>query len=53
MASKLARIKLELGIDASLPMAASLKRANEAMGVAGEGSLPAQVERLMTMLGFR
>ena len=52
MASKLARIKRELGIDASLPMAAALKRANEAMGVTGDGPLPAQVERLMAMLGF-
>ena len=48
---KVARIKRELVLDESLPMATAVKQANEMMGIAAEGPLPAQVDKLLEVMG--
>jgi len=52
MADKVARIKLELGLDEALPLAAAVKAANEAMGLEPGGSMAEQVATLIEQLGI-
>ena len=51
MAQKAARVREELGLDASLPIARLVQEANAAMGIEGHGPLAKQVETLMVELG--
>jgi hypothetical protein len=51
MAQKVARIKEELSLDPSLPVAKAVAEANAAMGIEGQGSLAQQVDYLLTELG--
>eukprot|EP00900_Chrysochromulina_parva_P006115 jgi/Chrpa1/15504/Chrysochromulina_OHIO_Genome00022592-RA len=51
MAQKVARIKEELSLDPSLPVAKAVAEANAAMGIEGQGSLAQQVDFLLTELG--
>ena len=56
LAEKISLIKSELALAPHLPMAAAISAANEQMGLAqggpATGSLPAQVERLLSVLGL-
>ena len=45
MGEKLKHIKSELNLHPDTPMLTALKSANEAMGLAAEGPIPAQVGR--------
>ena len=51
MAQKVARIKEELSLDPSLPVAKAVAEANVAMGIEGQGTLAHQVDYLLTELG--
>jgi chemotaxis protein histidine kinase CheA len=51
MAQKVARIKEELSLDPSLPVAKAVAEANVAMGIEGQGTLAQQVDYLLTELG--
>jgi hypothetical protein len=51
MAQKAARVREELSLDASLPIAKLVAEANAAMGLEGHGPLARQVETLLTELG--
>ena len=51
MAQKAARVREELGLDGSLPIARLVQEANAAMGIEGHGPLAKQVETLMIELG--
>ena len=51
MAQKVARVKEELSLDPSLPVAKAVAEANAAMGIEGQGSLAQQVDFLLTELG--
>ena len=51
MAQKVARIKEELSLDPSLPLAKAVAEANVAMGIEGQGTLAQQVDYLLTELG--
>ena len=51
MAQKAARVRAELGLDGSLPIARLVQEANAAMGIEGSGPLAKQVETLMVELG--
>ena len=51
MAEKVARIKVELGLDDSLALAAAVKAANEAMGLEPAGAMADQVATLLEQLG--
>jgi hypothetical protein len=48
---QVARIKEELSLDPSLPVAKAVAEANAAMGIEGQGSLAQQVDFLLTELG--
>ena len=52
LADRIERIQLELLLPPSLPLAAAVHYANEAMGVIGEGPLARQVEVLLEALGL-
>ncbi|KAL3893148.1 MAG: hypothetical protein SGPRY_014429, partial [Prymnesium sp.] len=52
MAEKVGSIKLELGLDDSLPLAKAVTQANEAMGLEATGKLADQVEVLLEQLGI-
>jgi hypothetical protein len=51
LAQKVARIKEELSLDPSLPLAKAVAEANVAMGIEGQGTLAQQVDFLLTELG--
>lgn len=51
LADKVHRIKVELGLDMEMPMAAAIKQANELMGIQPEGTMPMQADALMVALG--
>jgi hypothetical protein len=51
MAQKMARVKEELSLDPSLPVAKAIAEANAVMGIEGQGTLPQQVDYLLTELG--
>jgi hypothetical protein len=51
MAQKVARVKEELSLDPSLPVAKAVAEANAAMGIEGQGTLAQQVDFLLTELG--
>jgi protein kinase 1 len=51
MAQKVARIKEELSLNPSLPVAKAVAEANAAMGIEGQGTLAQQVDLLLTELG--
>ena len=51
MAQKVARVKEELSLDPSLPVAKAVAEANAVMGIEGQGSLARQVDYLLTELG--
>jgi serine/threonine protein kinase len=51
MAQKVARVKEELSLDPSLPVAKAVAEANAAMGIEGQGTLAQQVDLLLTELG--
>ena len=51
MADKVKLICVELGVDASLPVAKAVGAANEAMGIVPRGSLPEQAARLLKEIG--
>jgi hypothetical protein len=51
MAQKVARVKEELSLDPSLPVAKAVAEANAAMGIEGHGTLAQQVDLLLTELG--
>ena len=51
MAQKVARVREELSLDPSLPIAKAVAEANAVMGLEGHGSLAKQVEALLTELG--
>ena len=48
---QVARIKEELSLDPSLPVAKAVAEANAAMGIEGHGTLAQQVDLLLTELG--
>jgi len=48
---QVARIKEELSLDPSLPLAKAVAEANVAMGIEGQGTLAQQVDYLLTELG--
>ena len=50
LAEKVARIKLELGLDEALPLGPAIKAANEAMGLEPEGVMAEQVTNLLQQL---
>lgn len=52
LADKVGLIKAELVLAAGLPMAAAVAAANEQMGLAPEGPLPAQADRLLAIMGL-
>jgi hypothetical protein len=51
MAQKVARVKEELSLDPSLPVAKAVAKANAAVGIEGQGTLAQQVDFLLTELG--
>jgi len=51
MAQKVARIKEELSLEPSLPIAKAIAEANSVMGIEPQGPLTKQVESLLTELG--
>ena len=51
MAQKVARVKEELSLDPSLPVAKAVAEANAVMGIKGQGTLAQQVDLLLTELG--
>jgi len=51
MAQKVARVREELSLDPSLPIAKAVAEANAVMGLEGHGPLAKQVEALLTELG--
>ena len=51
MAQKVARVREELGLHASLPIAKAVAEANAVMGIEAVGPLAKQVENLLTELG--
>jgi len=51
MAQKVARVKEELSLEPSLPVAKAVAEANAVMGIEGQGSLARQVDCLLTELG--
>lgn len=51
MAEKVARIKQELHLDSTLPIAKAVAEANHVMDIEPQGSLAKQVECLLTQLG--
>jgi hypothetical protein len=51
MAQKVARVKEELSLDPSLPVAKAVAEANVAMGIEGQGTLAQHVDYLLTELG--
>ena len=52
LAEKVARIKLELGLDEALPLAPAVTAANEAMGLGQGGSIADQVAELLMQLSI-
>ena len=52
LADKVARIKLELGLDEALPLGPAVKAANEAMGLEPQGVIADQVSTLLLQLGI-
>lgn len=50
-ASQVARIKEELSLETSLPIAKAIAEANTVMGIKPQGPLAKQVESLLTELG--
>ena len=52
LVQKVGRVKAELGLDASLAPAAAVAEANEVMGIAPQGTLVNQVNRLLQDLGI-
>ena len=52
LADKVARIKLELGLDEALPLGPAVKAANEAMGLEPEGVMAEQVTTLLQQLNI-
>ena len=48
---QVARIKEELSLDPSLPVAKAVAEANVVMGIEGHGTLAQQVDLLLTELG--
>ena len=50
MADKMARIKLELGLDDGLALAAAVEAANEALGLEAAGSMAEQVAKLLSQV---
>jgi hypothetical protein len=52
LADKVERIKLELGLDETLPLAQAVTAANEAMGLAQGGSIADQVAELLMQLSI-
>jgi hypothetical protein len=52
MADQMARIKLELGFDDRLALAATVEAANKALGLEAAGSMAEQVARIKLELGF-
>ena len=50
MAQKVARIKEELSLDPSLPVAKAVAEANVAMDIEAQGTLPRQVDHLLKEL---
>jgi hypothetical protein len=52
LADKVARIKLELGLDEALPLAPAVTAANEAMGLGQGGSIADQVAELLMQLSI-
>lgn len=48
---QVARIKEELSLEASLPIAKAIAEANSVMGIEPQGPLTKQVESLLTELG--
>ena len=50
MKERVAKIKEECDLDASLKQAAAIKKANEMMGLPGTGTLPDQVAALFEAL---
>ena len=52
LADKVTRIKLELGLDETLPLAQAVTAANEAMGLAPGGSIADQVAELLMQLAI-
>ena len=50
MPQKVEKVKEFLGLDASLGMGAAIKEANEMTGLASEGTMPNQVDKLMSEL---
>jgi len=52
LAEKVARIKLELGLDEALPLGPAIKAANEAMGLEPEGVMAEQVTNLLQQLNI-
>ena len=50
MAQKVARIKEELALDPSLPVAKAVATANAVMGIEPQGTLPRQVDHLLKEL---
>ena len=52
LAEKVARIKLELGLDEALPLARAVTDANEAMGLGQGGSMADQVAELLMQLSI-
>ena len=52
LTDKVQLIKTELVLAPGMPMAAAIAAANEQMGVAGEGALPAQADHLLAVMGL-
>ena len=52
LADKVTRIKLELGLDETLPLAQAVTAANEAMGLPPGGSIADQVAELLMQLAI-
>lgn len=50
--SQVARIKEELSLETSLPIAKAIAEANAVMGIEPQGALAKQVESLLTELGI-
>ena len=51
LAQKVELIRRELALEPSMPMAAAIRAANDAMGLAASGSLPAQCDALLQAMG--
>ena len=51
MTQKMARVKEELSLDASLQFTKAVEEANAVMGIEPQGPLAKQVDKLLTELG--